>query len=490
MSKSAIEGLEPKLVWEYFYGFTQVPRPSKKEEKIRAHVREFANSKGLKFVEDETGNIVIKVPATPGYESAPTIVIQGHLDMVCEKNKGTEHDFENDPIKIYKDGEWITAEGTTLGADNAIGVAAGMAAATDDSVIHGPLELLCTVDEETGMTGVNELKPNFISGKTLLNLDSEEDGAFYVGCSGGQDTRGVFKFEYEVADTSMKTYELMITGLKGGHSGLDVANGRANAIRLLAQLLDRIRKDVKFELSNISGGSLRNAIPREAEVNILLNSSTIAKVQGIISQFISDTLLEFNVNDPGLEVKFEQLDSIDTEVFSVDFINNLINVLLAMPHGIMAMSPDIPGLVETSTNLATIEREDNKLIVGTSQRSAIDSAKWNISNQVKAVFQLGGAVNVDTGDGYPGWQPNMNSELLKVSQEVYKEMFGSNPEIKAIHAGLETGLLGAKYPGIDMISFGPTIEGAHSPDERLNIPATEKFYNLLKGILLKYTEQK
>ncbi|MDA3860246.1 MAG: aminoacyl-histidine dipeptidase [Melioribacteraceae bacterium] len=488
MSKAAIEGLEPKLVWEYFYGITQVPHPSKKEEKIRVHVRDFATSNDFEFVEDEVGNIVIKVPATPGYENAPTIVIQGHIDMVCEKNKVTDHDFENDPLKIFRDGDWITAEGTTLGADNGIGVAAGMAVATDNSVIHGPLELLCTVDEETGMTGVNALQPGFITGMTLLNLDSEEDGAFYVGCSGGQDTRGYFELDYIENNTDLTSYELMITGLKGGHSGLDVANGRANAIRLLAQLLNRVETEVEFELAAISGGSLRNAIPRESEVTMLINPSDESKVKEIADKFISDTLLEFNVNDPGLEILFAKKESNVEKIYTKEFASNLIKIFLAAPHGISAMSPDIPELVETSTNLATVGIIDNQLVIGTSQRSAIDSAKWHVSNMVKSVFELGGADKVDTGDGYPGWQPNMDSQLLKISKEVYKENYNSEPEIKAIHAGLETGLLGAKYPGIDMISFGPTIEGAHSPDERLNIPATAKFYDLVKAILLRYTK--
>jgi len=408
--------------------------------------------------------------------------------MVCEKNKGTIHDFDNDPLKVYRDGDWITAEGTTLGADNGIGVAAGMAVATDDSVIHGPLELLCTIDEETGMTGVNALQPGFITGKTLLNLDSEEDGAFYVGCSGGQDTRGYFDLDYTDSNSDLTSYNLMLTGLKGGHSGLDVANGRANAIRLLAQLLNRIEAKVEYELSAISGGSLRNAIPRESEVIILIDPADEAKVKEIADKFVADTLLEFSVNDPGLEILFTKNDSNDEKVFTKEFVSNLIKVLLSAPHGISAMSPDIPGLVETSTNLATIDIIDNQLVIGTSQRSAIDSAKWHVSNMVKAIFELGGADKVDTGDGYPGWQPNMDSELLKISKEVYKEINNSEPAIKAIHAGLETGLLGSKYPGIDMISFGPTIEGAHSPDERLHIPATAKFYNLVKAILLRYTK--
>jgi len=338
------------------------------------------------------------------------------------------------------------------------------------------------------MTGVNALKSDFITGKTLLNLDSEEDGAFYVGCSGGQDTRGYFRLDQIEIDKSLSAYELMITGLKGGHSGLDVANGRANAIRLLAQLLNRIKGEIVFDLSSISGGSLRNAIPREAEVIMLINSSDELKVQGIIGQFISDTLLEFSLNDPGLKVKFEKKSTSDNKMFTKEFFSNLIKVLLATPHGIMAMSPDIPDLVETSTNLATIEVVNDQLVIGTSQRSAIDSAKWNISNAVQSVFELGGAVSVDTADGYPGWAPNMESQLLKTSKEVYKDMFNNEPEIKAIHAGLETGLLGAKYPGLDMISFGPTIEGAHSPDERLQIVATAKFYSLLKGILQRYTK--
>jgi dipeptidase D len=333
------------------------------------------------------------------------------------------------------------------------------------------------------MTGVNALQPGFITGKTLLNLDSEEDGAFYVGCSGGQDTRGYFDIEYRDANKELKPYELMITGLKGGHSGLDIANGRANAIKLLAQLLNRLNSEVEFEISQISGGSLRNAIPREAEVVININPNDEAKIKSINEKFVADTLLEFNVNDTGLHVLFSQKDETVEKVFTSGFINNLINVLLASPHGITAMSPDIPGLVETSTNLATIEVEENQLVIGTSQRSAIDSAKWNISNAVKAVFELGGAQNVDTGDGYPGWQPNMNSELLKISKEIYQEMYGKEPEIKAIHAGLECGILGTNYPDMDMISFGPTIKGAHSPDERMNIPTVQKFWDLLVDVL-------
>lgn len=488
MSKEAIEGLEPKIIWEQFYGITQIPRPSKKEEKIIEYVKGWAGEHNFAFDEDAVGNLVIHIPATEGHENAPVTVIQGHMDMVCEKNKGTEHDFENDPIKLIRDGEWLTADGTTLGADNGIGVAAGFAAALDPEVIHGPLELLCTVDEETGLTGANNLQPGFIKGDTLLNLDSEEDGAFYVGCSGGQDTIGLYDIPWQKnKKKKYAAYELMITGLKGGHSGLDVANGRANAIILLAKLLNRC-EGIKFRIASIAGGSKRNAIPREAEAVLLVKVDDVQKFKVIIDQFVSDTLLEFAKNDGGLKVTFEPKEGSYDEYFRKDFGKLIIDTLLALPHGIIAMSEDIEGLVETSTNLATVEIAENLLRVGTSQRSSIESAKVDIANKVSAVFKLSGADEIEFGDGYPGWQPNMDSELLKTGKRIFTEMYNKDPEIKAIHAGLECGILGDKFPGLDMISFGPTIHGAHSPDERLNIADVGKFYNLVKAILKERAE--
>lgn len=482
MSKDAINGINPEILWEYFYDISQVPRPSKKEEKICDYMRSFAQKNNFELKEDEVGNMVIKVPATKGSEDKPVVVLQGHLDMVCEMNKGTEHDFDNDPIILINEGEWIAADGTTLGADNGIGVAAGMAAATDESVIHGPLELLCTIDEETGMTGVNAMQPGFIEGKILLNMDSEEDGTFYVGCSGGVDTEGIFDVKSRKVKNGLVSYELQIGGLKGGHSGLDIQNGRANAIRLLGQLLNRL-KDVKYRIASISGGSKRNAIPREAEVLILINPKSEDTVKSIINDFIADTLLEFNKSDGGLEITLEESSNKVKSVFSRKFTNGLINVLLSVPHGILAMSQDIEGLVETSTNLATIVTENDQVIIGTSQRSSIENGKMNVSNMVKSVFELAGASEVITGDGYPGWKPNMDSELLKVSKNIYKKLYGNEANVKAIHAGLECGILGTKYENLDMISFGPTITGAHSPDEKVNINDVEKFYILLKGIL-------
>lgn len=486
MSEAIIEGLKPEIMWKRFYEITQIPRPSKKEEKILEYLRNFAKEHDLEMKEDETGNIVMKLPATPGYENKPTIVLQGHVDMVCEKNKGTEHDFENDPIKLVKDGEWMTAEGTTLGADNGIGVAAGLSVVTDDSITHGPLELLFTVDEETGMTGVNGLQPGFVEGRILLNMDSEEDGAFYVGCSGGQDTVGYFDIKEKDASAGLVPYEMMITGLKGGHSGLDIQIGRANAIKLLARLLNKL-SDFKYEIADIKGGSLRNAIPREAEVTVLVDPAKEAEIKEKIDEFVKEALLEYATNDGGLEVKFEKLDKKVEKVFTDELTQTLVNLFYAIPHGIMAMSPDIPDLVETSTNLATVKIEDGRIRVGTSQRSSVEPAKMAITQTVKSAIDLAGG-DSKVGDGYPGWQPNMDSELLKVSKEVYKELFNETPDIKAIHAGLECGLLGAKYEGMDMISFGPTIEGAHSPDEKVNIKDIEKFYTLMKGILEKFAK--
>ncbi len=481
MSTKAIEGLKPELVWQRFYEISQAPRPSKQEIKVREYLRKFASERKLEFNEDEVGNIVIKVPATAGYEKAPVVVLQGHVDMVCEKNKNTTHDFENDPIKLLKEGEWITAEGTTLGADNGIGVAAALATADDASFNHGPLELLCTVDEETGLTGANNLQPGFIKGQMLLNLDAEEDGAYYVGCCGGQDSMGTFRIETEKRNAGFNAYKIILGGLKGGHSGIDINTGRANAIKLIARLLSRF--DFDFRITDLSGGSKRNAIPREAETILFINKSDEGKVKNIIKEFTADYLKEYKKNDGGMEIDFVPADYKGDETYSEAFTKKIINVLLSMPHGVIAMSPDIEGLVETSTNLATVNTENGLLKIGTSQRSSIESAKFFVTDSVKAVFELGGAVEIMIGDGYPGWQPDMDSNLLKISTEVFSKLYGKQPDVKAIHAGLECGILGGKYPGLQMIAFGPTIQGAHSPDEKVNIKDVAKFYELLKNIL-------
>jgi dipeptidase D len=485
----AIEGLAPAVLWNRFYEISQIPRASKQEERIRLYLRNFAGQNNLSFKEDRVGNIVIKIPPKPGFEKSPITILQSHIDMVCEKNKDTEHDFNNDPIKLVRDGDWIKADGTTLGADNGIGAAAGLAIATDNDFNHGHLELLFTVDEETGLTGANNLEHGFVEGKYLLNLDTEEDGFFYVGCAGGMDTVGIFNIELTKIADGWTPYTLFISGLKGGHSGINISDKRANAIKLLGLLLNKL-KVVDYYLANISGGSKRNAIAREAEAVIFIRNEYEAVIREHINAFALESVLEFKSTDRDLKISFERYDNdFSKDAFTKEFGDKIINVILAIPHGVISMSPQIAGLVETSTNLATVVIENNEIKIGTSQRSSIESAKKNIAASVKSVFDLVNA-KVIVGDGYPGWQPNLDSNLLKLSKKVFKEMFGRNPELKAVHAGLECGILGDKYPGMEMISFGPTIEGAHSPDEKVKIHDVEKFYRLLKGILVEISKTK
>ncbi len=488
MANTAVAELEPKHLWKRFYEITQVPRPSKKEEKIRTHLRELLKNLKTEFKEDTTGNIVALVPATPGHENAPTIVLQGHVDMVCEKNKDKQHDFDNDSIDVsVKDG-WVVADGTTLGSDNGIGVAAALAIITDTGAVHGPIEILMTVDEETGLTGANNLEPGFITGKILLNMDSEEDGTFYVGCAGGVDTVATFEIKAEKKNPSTQVCELHVTGLKGGHSGLDIQEGRGNAIKILGRALKKL-ESIEYKLAAIEGGSLRNAIPREAEAILFLSENDFPNADEVINEFQKSIQNEYRTVDKGVKVFLKKTDAAFEDVFTDEFTNEIINVILALPHGVISMSQDIQGLVETSTNLATINLVDGKVRMGTSQRSSVDSAKEYIANSVSAVFNLTDA-DVKAGDGYPGWKPNMDSELLKVSKKVFKEMFGKEAEIKAIHAGLECGILEGKNPGMDMISFGPTIQNAHSPDEKVNVETVSKFYDLLKGILKEFANTK
>ena len=484
MLTSAIEGLSPKRLWKKFSEISQIPRPSKNEERIRLYLRNFAGQNNFDMKEDEVGNIVILIPPKPGFEKAKTVVLQSHIDMVCEKNKNTVHDFNKDPIKLVRDGEWIKADGTTLGADNGIGAAAALAVALDDDYNHGPLELLFTVDEETGLTCVNNLRKGFINGKMLLNLDTEEDGAFYVGCAGGMDSIGSFNIEYDEPQKGFAPFVISISGLKGGHSGINISDGRANAIKIVGQLLCKIEQ-FNSQLAFINGGSKRNAIPREAEAVIYINPDNDCALRELINDFTIETVLEYKTKDDTIKINFERDDAyVKTypKVYSKQFSMKLLNAILAMPHGVVSMSPDIPELVETSTNLATVVVEGETIKIGTCQRSSIESAKKNISRSVKAVFDLAEA-EVTIVDGYPGWQPDMDSQLLKISKKVFKNLFAKTPELKAVHAGLECGILGDKYPGIQMVSFGPTIEGAHSPDERVKIVDVDKFYRLLKSLL-------
>jgi dipeptidase D len=481
MSEQVISGLKPEILWKRFYEITKVPRPSKKEEKILKHFKDLFSELKIPFKQDKIGNIVAYVPATKGYEKAPVAILQGHVDMVCEKNKGTQHDFDNDPLKLKLVDGWIAADGTTLGSDNGIGVAAAVAIISDKDSVHGPIEILLTVDEETGLTGANELDPDLLKGKILLNLDSEEDGTFYVGCAGGIDTAGIFKLEFENVPSGYDAYELMVAGLKGGHSGSDINMNKGNAIKLLARSLKAI-ESIDYKLSSLIGGSKRNAIPREAEAVLFVKSSSAPQAEKLLKSLEQKLVTEFKTSDGGLKIEFKKVTVDSKQVITEKFKKKVIETLLAIPHGVLSMSQDIPDLVETSTNLATVTFENNILTIGTSQRSSIESARDYIVQSVVSVLTLAEA-EVESADGYPGWKPNMDSEILNISKKVYIKLFKSEPEVKAIHAGLECGLLGDKIKGLDMISFGPTITGAHSPDEMVNIETVDKFYELLKEIL-------
>uniref|UniRef100_UPI00267477EE aminoacyl-histidine dipeptidase n=2 Tax=Muribaculaceae TaxID=2005473 RepID=UPI00267477EE len=433
-------------------------------------------------------NVVITKPATPGHENAPTVIMQGHMDMVCESND-KNFDFANSPIPVVIDGDWVRTKGTTLGADNGIGMAAALAALIDDSYEHGPLEALFTVDEETGMTGANNLGEDMISGTMLLNLDSEDDAEIFVGCAGGVDTQAFFTYNRSFAPTDFMYFKINVEGLNGGHSGGDIHLGRANANKLLARFLFMLSGKHEVVVSEIDGGNLRNAIPRAAHAVIGVHTSRKEEVRTMLNHYIADLENEYQGVEPGLKITME---SVDTPEFTIDQQTslNLIRAVYGAPHGVVSMSRELEGLVETSTNLASVKMApDNTIVVTTSQRSSVESRKWDIARQVEAVFLLAGA-RVEHGDGYPGWQPNLESPIMKISRDAYKELYGVEPAIKAIHAGLECGLFLTKYPYLDMVSFGPTLRDVHSPSESMYIPAVERFWGQLKRTLEKVGELK
>jgi len=480
--ESPLLSLEPRLVWQHFDAIRRVPRPSKHEEKIRAHVRAWAEARGFAVKEDAAGNLVVQVPATPGHEHAPTVVLQGHLDMVAEKNADVNFDFSKDPIQVRIVDDYVYATGTTLGADNGIGVAAAMAIAEDPEAVHGPLELLFTVDEETGLTGAMKLDPTLVSGRTLLNLDTEEDGAFYIGCAGGADAHTVFTMTLESVPQGHVALAVKVRGLRGGHSGVDIHENRGNALKFLARLLAAPSRKVSPDLriAAINGGSKHNAIPREADAVITVPASQLEAVKQAIFEMAGVLREEFGEIDPGQKVEVE--DTTTSQVFAAADGNRLLDALLACPHGVLAMSRAVPGLVETSNNLAVVTTEGNQVKVVTSSRSSVMPSLRATLQQVEACFRLAGAA-VEVHDGYPGWKPNPNSKVLQLAKEVFRREFGREPEVKAIHAGLECGLIGEKFPGMDMLSLGPQIESPHSPDERVKIPTVANFYRLLKAIL-------
>lgn len=479
--------LEPQRVWKHFYSLTQIPRPSKKEKSVIDFVVNFGKSLGLETIVDEVGNVIIRKPATPGMENRKGVILQGHLDMVPQKNSDKVHDFEKDPIEAYVDGEWVTANGTTLGADNGIGVAAAMAVLEATDLQHGPIEALFTVDEETGMTGAFGLKPGLLKGDILINLDSEDEGELYVGCAGGLDANIEFAAKIEQVPAGYAGYRLALTGLKGGHSGMDIILGRGNSIKLLFRFLYNAEKEFGLRIASFDGGSLRNAIPREAFATVVVPVNKAAEFENFVRKFESIYKDEFALTEPTLSFSCEKTQQ-PASVIDTDTQARVIRAFFGCPNGVIRMSDAVPGLVETSNNLARVFTEGNKVKGQCLMRSSVESSKDALAQKMAAIFELAGAEVSFTG-GYPGWKPNPNSPILKVMQDVYHKMYGKTPEVKAIHAGLECGLLGGVYPNWDMISFGPTIRFPHSPDEKVNVATVQKFWDFLVETLKNIPEK-
>jgi dipeptidase D len=477
----AVAGMKPPLVWKYFAEFARIPRCSKHEQQAGKYVLDTAKKLGLTAKQDRAGNVVVRKPASAGRERARSVCLQGHLDMVCEKNAGKVHDFSKDPIELVRKGNFLMANGTTLGADNGIAVATNLAIMEDRTLEHGPLELLFTVDEETGLTGAHNLEPGFLESKTLMNLDSEEEGALYVGCSGGKDTTATWTVEFEPVPEGWSGFELAVTGLRGGHSGLEIDKGRGNALKMLNRVLIALG-DEGARLAKIDGGNKRNAIPREARATIYVAKGKAAAVQSAVAKWNDTLRAELKSVEPDLQVSATEVKGRKGSVLKKKYQKQITTVISALPHGVTKMNADISWLVETSTNVAVITTKGKKVELATSQRSSVASEIAEIAQTVRTIMEMGGA-EVTQGDGYPGWNPNLDSPILKLAIQTYEQLNGKKPEVKAVHAGLECGIIGEKYPGMDMVSFGPTLEGVHSPDEKMHIDTVPKFWNFLTAIL-------
>jgi len=480
MTKQEIISMKPSAVWNQFYEISQIPRCSTKEEKILNYLKEFCKKNNLTYKQDKIQNICIKKPATPGMENKPGVVLQGHVDMVCEKNTGTVHDFSVDPINLLVTDGWVTADGTTLGADNGIAVAMALAVMESKTIEHGPLEALFTIDEESALTGALELDSSIVDGTILFNIDSEEEGIFYIGCAGGVTTIGNMKVEEEATPGGHASYKLQITGFKGGHSGAEIHEGRGNAVSVGARILRDINSKTPIQLHQINGGGKHNAIPREFFASFTAGNpeaivSTITEYSKILKNEMGD--LELNMS-----VKVVEEDSIPEKVFTKAFSDRLIGILFSMPHGVIKMSRKVPGLVETSTNLASVVLEGGNVKIETSQRSSIMSESDEIAGKVRTIMEASGA-KVHFESRYPSWEPDPDSNLLKLFKDVYKREEGKEAEVKAIHAGLECGVIGDKLENMEMISFGPDMEDVHTPDERLKISSVTAVWDFLLKIL-------
>lgn len=477
-----ITELKPELVWSYFQEICSIPRLSKNESKIREYLLNFAKDHGLESKEDQAGNILIIKPSSPGMENRKTVVLQSHMDMVGEKNADHPHDWTKDPIIPIIKGEWVTANGTTLGADDGIGLASQMAILTDQDISTGKIECLFTVDEESGMTGAINLKPDFFEGRILINLDSEDEGILYIGCAGGMDTVGEMKYKSLTPGADTIALEISVTGLRGGHSGDEIHKGFGNSVKIMNRLLWNLSNDYRISLSNFDGGNLRNAIPREAFATIVAEKKDKLPVQSWIKDFNNLMLTELGNIEKELRISVKDAE-MPRQVMSKESQEKLLTSLTACPHGPIAWSKQMDDLVETSTNLASVKFvENNTIRIVTAQRSSIDSSKRDVAAMVESCMKLAGAT-VEHSAGYPGWRPNLSSEILKITLNSYRKLFGKDPQVRAIHAGLECGLIFEKYNGIDMISFGPTIRGAHTPEEKIEIRTAQMFWDLLLDVL-------
>ncbi len=472
---------DPKALWGHFDTLLTIPRGSKEEQRIREYVLSVASRQGLEVQVDATGNVVVRKPASPGREGAAITVLQSHLDMVNEKNADVEHDFSRDPIQPRLEGEYLTAQGTTLGADNGIGVAAMLAILEDRTLVHGPLELLFTVDEETGLTGARGLDGSMLRGRRLLNLDSEEEGTVTVGCAGGADTEIFLPLETLPAPSRAQAYQVQLSGLHGGHSGLDIHLQRGNAIQLLARMLHSVRPGTPGYMAAFEGGNKHNAIPREARATVVIPEGQAAEFLRHMDNEFARVWEEYRRVEPDMRLEVSEGPP-PPKIWSTDSAWTVFRLLVALPHGVAAMSHDIAGLVETSSNLAVVRTEGETLRVLTSSRSAVASALEWIRSKIRAVALLAGA-RVEEHEGYPGWKPDVDSPLLKLFQEVHRRVTGTEARVVAVHAGLECGIIGEKVPGMDMISFGPQIEFPHSPRERVKVASVERFYRLLTALL-------
>lgn len=485
-----IKDLDPQIVWKNFYALTQIPRPSKKEAQAVEYMYNYGKSLGLETIKDEVGNIIIRKPATPGYEHLKGVILQGHIDMVPQKNADKVHDFEKDPIETYIDGDWVKAKGTTLGGDNGLGVAMGMAVLESKDLKHGPVEVLVTIDEETGMTGANALKPGVLQGDILINLDSETEGELYVGCAGGLDATATSTYERKPAPAGYSCWSLAVKGFKGGHSGMDIILYRGNANKVMARVLYALLTKADVKLIDLEGGTLRNAIPREAFATLYVAEGKEAEAQKVAADTFAEIKAEYAATDPDAELVFEPYkcaegetcDPEDCLYVACKDARRFMKAIIACPDGVERMSAEMPGLVETSNNLAIVSIYKGQFNAKTLLRSSVDSAKEALALKIQSVFDLAG-VETSFAGGYSGWAPNPESPILKTMQDVYKNLYGKEPAVMAIHAGLECGILGGIYPNWDMVSCGPTLMSPHSPDERANIPSVAKCWEFLKAVL-------